>query len=160
MRLSIAAIGRMKRGPEQDLFERYVDRLKKAGPQVGLEWRGLSDYPEARDGEADLRKRDEAARLKGAIDPSAATILLDERGKTPTSPEFAALLGTWRDAGTRDCALLIGGPDGFDPEMRKSADYVLSLGRLTFPHQIARLLLAEQLYRAVTILSGHPYHRE
>ncbi|MEN3792309.1 23S rRNA (pseudouridine(1915)-N(3))-methyltransferase RlmH [Fulvimarina sp. MAC3] len=159
MRISIAAIGRLKRGPEQDLFDRYIERFRKTGPQTGLDWRALCEFPESRSGDAEARKAEEAARLKATLDEGAVLVTLDERGKTLSSEEFARALATWRDAGIRDCSLLIGGPDGHDAELRRSADLALSLGRLTFPHQIARVLLAEQLYRAVTILTGHPYHR-
>ncbi|MDY8110109.1 23S rRNA (pseudouridine(1915)-N(3))-methyltransferase RlmH [Fulvimarina sp. 2208YS6-2-32] len=159
MRIAIAAIGKMKRGPEQDLFERYVDRMKKAGPQIGLEWRSLSEFPESREASSEARKRDEAARLRAVLEDGTISIVLDERGKTLSSEEFADALKGWRDAGIRDCTLVIGGPDGHERDLRQAADLTLSLGRLTFPHQIARILIAEQLYRAVTILSGHPYHR-
>ncbi|MER0237287.1 23S rRNA (pseudouridine(1915)-N(3))-methyltransferase RlmH [Fulvimarina sp. MAC8] len=159
MRISIAAIGRLKRGPEQELFDRYIDRFRKAGPQTGLDWRTLSEFPESRADDADARKAEEAAKLKAATTDGSVLVTLDERGKTLSSEEFAEALAAWRDAGIRDCTLVIGGPDGHEAELRRSADLALSLGRLTFPHQIARILLAEQLYRAVTILSGHPYHR-
>ncbi|EAU41073.1 hypothetical protein FP2506_12439 [Fulvimarina pelagi HTCC2506] len=159
MRISIAAIGRLKRGPENELFERYVDRLKKAGPQVGLEWQALSEFPESREQDAKAKRADEAAQLKAVAGEGARLVTLDERGRTLTSQEFAEILGAWRDDSVRDCALVIGGPDGLDGGLRQSADLALSLGRMTFPHQIARILLVEQLYRAVTILAGHPYHR-
>lgn len=159
MRISIAAIGRLKRGPEQDLFDRYIDRFRKAGPQTGLDWRALSEFPESRADDANARKAEEAAKLRATLDEGAVLVTLDERGKTLSSEEFAEKLAVWRDAGIRDCSLVIGGPDGHEADLRNSADLALSLGRLTFPHQIARVLLAEQLYRAVTILTGHPYHR-
>ena len=105
------------------------------------------------------RKRDEASRLQAALPEGCRFIVLDETGKTPSSEDFAADLATIRDEGLRDLALVIGGPDGLSDEMRRGALRVLAFGRLTFPHQIVRILLAEQLYRAATILAGHPYHR-
>ncbi len=159
MRLTIAAIGRMKAGPERELADRYLDRLKKTGGALGLDYAGLSEFPESRLSTTSERKRDEAARLTAPLAEASVRIVLDERGRTLSSEEFAAALANFRDAGRRDAAVLIGGPDGHDEALRSSADLTLSLGRLTYPHQIARILIAEQLYRAATILAGHPYHR-
>ncbi|KQT66000.1 MULTISPECIES: 23S rRNA (pseudouridine(1915)-N(3))-methyltransferase RlmH [unclassified Aureimonas] len=159
MRLTIAAIGRMKAGPERDLAARYLDRLAKSGGPLGLDYAGLIEQPESRAGTAPERKRDEAARLTAGLPDKTAFVVLDETGKILSSEDFAETIGRLRDEGLRDLALLIGGPDGIEPELRGRARLVLSLGRMTWPHQIARILLAEQLYRATTILSGHPYHR-
>lgn len=160
MRLTILAIGRLKAGPEQELSTRYLDRLAKAGPAIGLEYAGLAEWPESRAATAAARKRDEADRLVGAIPERAALIVLDERGRDLSTADFAARLARLRDDGRRDLALVVGGPDGLDESLRARADLVLAFGRLTWPHQLIRVLLAEQLYRAVTVLSGHPYHRE
>lgn len=100
----------------------------------------------------------EAARLSRALPEGAAVIALDERGELATSEALATRIGEWRDTG-RDLAFLIGGADGLDEAIRTRADWRLALGRLTWPHLLVRLLLAEQLYRASTILAGHPYHR-
>ncbi|MEF2550521.1 23S rRNA (pseudouridine(1915)-N(3))-methyltransferase RlmH [Aurantimonas sp. A2-1-M11] len=159
MRLSIAAIGRMKAGPERELADRYLDRLKKTGGTLGLDFSGLSEFPESRLSTVSERKRDEAGRLTVPLAEGSVRIVLDERGRTLSSEEFASALAGFRDAGRRDAAILIGGPDGHDETLRSAADLSLSLGRLTYPHQIARILIAEQLYRAATILAGHPYHR-
>jgi 23S rRNA (pseudouridine1915-N3)-methyltransferase len=159
MRLTVAAIGRMKAGPERELADRYLDRLGKAGGAVGLDYAGLHEEPESRAQGVAERKRDEAARLSAALPDKAVLVLLDERGKTLSSEDFAGRLGTFRDEGVRDLAIVIGGPDGLDPDLRSRAKLVLAFGAMTWPHQIVRILLAEQLYRAVTILSGHPYHR-
>lgn len=159
MRLRIAAIGRMKAGPERDLVSRYLDRLAKSGPALGLEWAGVSEFPESRAASAPERKREETSRLRAAVPERAALILLDERGKTRDSDGFAADLAAWRDEGLRDAVFAIGGPDGLDPDLRAQARASLCFGAMTWPHQIVRILLAEQLYRAATILSGHPYHR-
>jgi 23S rRNA (pseudouridine1915-N3)-methyltransferase len=159
MRLSIAAVGRMKAGPEQELAARYLDRLRKAGGPLGLDFAGVSEIAESRASSAAERKRDEGARLLALLPEGARLLVLDETGRTPSSDEFATLLARHRDDGARDLALAIGGPDGHGDEMRTQASGLIAFGRLTFPHQIVRILLAEQLYRATTILSGHPYHR-
>jgi 23S rRNA (pseudouridine1915-N3)-methyltransferase len=114
---------------------------------------------ESRASTAELRKREEAALLARAMPEGAALILLDERGKTPDSPGFAATLARLRDDGRRDLVIAIGGADGLDPDLHAKADAVICFGRMTWPHQLVRIMAAEQLYRAATILSGHPYHR-
>ena len=159
MRLEIYAIGRLKSGPERDLAERYTDRLSKAGPAVGLSFGGVTEFAESRARSASERWREEAGVIGTALGTPAALVLLDERGVHLSSEDFAGRIGRMRDEGKRNCAFVIGGPDGHDPELRGKADLLISFGRMTWPHQIARVLLAEQLYRAVTILSGHPYHR-
>ena len=159
MRISLFAVGRLKSGPERDLAERYLDRFAKAGPAIGLEFGKLTEINESRAGNADTRKREEAVVLEKLLTDGAQLILLDERGKALDSPAFADLLGGIRDAGKRDVIVAIGGPDGLDPALHGVAVHVLSFGKLTWPHQMVRVMLAEQLYRAVTILSGHPYHR-
>lgn len=159
MRVSVFAVGRMKAGPERELVERYFDRFSKSGPPLGLEFAGVSEIPESRGQTAGLRKAEEAQRINEALDNGAALILLDERGKALGSEDFAERIGRMRDDGKRQLIVAIGGPDGHDPALRSRADLVLALGSLTWPHQIARILVAEQLYRAATILAGHPYHR-
>jgi 23S rRNA (pseudouridine1915-N3)-methyltransferase len=159
MRIVVHAVGRMKAGPERELADRYFDRFAKAGPAVGLEWAGVVETPESRSPTAPERKREEAARLDRLLADGAALVLLDERGKNIGSEEFAAWLGKWRDKGQRDLVIAIGGPDGHAPELGQKADLALSFGALTWPHQLARVMLAEQLYRAASIAAGHPYHR-
>ena len=159
MRIGIFAVGRLKAGPEKDLAGRYLDRFAKAGPAIGLELLRVVEIVESRAGNAATRKREEAALLEKSIPEGAVLIALDERGKGLDSQEFADLLGDIRDRGQRDLAIVIGGADGLDPDLRQKAQAVLNLGRLTWPHQLVRILIAEQLYRSVTILSGHPYHR-
>jgi 23S rRNA (pseudouridine1915-N3)-methyltransferase len=156
MRLSIVAIGRLKDGPERDLYLKYAKRIDEAGRGVALGPLALSELPEAKQAGTNQRRADEAARLVASAD---FTILLDETGKTLGSEAFARLLGQRRDEGRRAVAFLIGGPDGHGTAARDHADVVLSLGLMTLPHGLARIVLAEQLYRAATILSGHPYHR-
>jgi 23S rRNA (pseudouridine1915-N3)-methyltransferase len=160
VRLSILSIGRLKAGPEQELCARYLDRLAKAGPAVGLEWASSVDLPESRAGSAAERKRDEARRLLAALPERATLIVLDERGRQLSTADLSGWIASRRDDGTRDLAVMIGGPDGLDDEVRTRADLALAFGRLTWPHQMVRVMLAEQLYRVATVLSGHPYHRE
>ncbi len=159
MRITLFAVGRLKTGPEKDLASRYLDRFAKAGPAVGLELAKLVEIQESRASNADTRKREEASALEKATPECAILVLLDERGKTLDSQAFSDAIGRYRDNGKRDMMLAIGGADGLDPELRGKADLVLNLGTMTWPHQLVRILIAEQLYRAVTILSGHPYHR-
>ena len=159
MRIGLFAVGRLKAGPEKELAARYIDRFAKTGPAIGLEAGRMTEVAESRASNSETRKRDEAAMLEKALPDGSVLILLDERGKALDSEAFADLLGKYRDAGKRDLTIAIGGADGLDPALHDRADAVLCLGKLTWPHQLVRILIAEQLYRAVTILSGHPYHR-
>lgn len=159
MKISVFAVGRMKNGPEKELADRYFERFAKSGPPLGLEFSGLVETPESRAQGAAERKREEADRLRQQLAAGAALILLDERGKNVSSEDFANSLATMRDGGRRSLVIAIGGPDGHDPAMREAADMVLCFGAQTWPHQMVRIMLGEQLYRAATILSGHPYHR-
>ncbi|MCV0395240.1 MAG: 23S rRNA (pseudouridine(1915)-N(3))-methyltransferase RlmH [Rhizobiaceae bacterium] len=158
MKIGIVAVGRLKAGPERELADRYLDRFSKAGSSLGLSFRGVIELAESRARTAQERRRDEADRLRGAMAADATTILLDETGKALSSAQFSQRLQAMRDGGTRDLDILIGGPDGFDRALLDGANSI-SFGRMTWPHQIVRVMLAEQLYRAATMLSGHPYHR-
>jgi 23S rRNA (pseudouridine1915-N3)-methyltransferase len=151
MRILLAAIGRAKAGPEQDLYRQYVRRLTP--PPV------LREVEEKRPLASAQMKAREAELLLGCVPEGAVVVALDERGRELTSPDFAARLGDWRDGGTGDVAFLIGGADGHGDAVRDRADLLLSLGRMTWPHMLVRALLAEQLWRAHSILIGHPYHR-
>jgi 23S rRNA (pseudouridine1915-N3)-methyltransferase len=159
MRVTIIAVGKMKAGPERDLCARYLDRFARSCGALGMEFHKLVELPESRAGSSQARKRDEAASILRNLTDGAHLILLDERGKSPSSEEFSAVLGSERAAGRRELVLAIGGADGHDPSLRDRADQILSFGRMTWPHQMVRIMLAEQLYRATTILTGHPYHR-
>jgi 23S rRNA (pseudouridine1915-N3)-methyltransferase len=158
VRLTIAAIGRLKDGAERILVDRYVDRLK-SGKSIGLGPVREIEFAESRQAGAAERKYDEADRLLRGIAGADVRIALDETGRSLTSEAFARWLGARRDAGSREAAFVIGGPDGQGPAVLTDAQLVLSLGPMTLPHGLARVVLAEQLYRAVTILTGHPYHR-
>lgn len=159
MRIVVHAVGRMKAGPERDLSARYFERFAKAGASLGLDFAGVREMAESRASDAARRKAEEAEPLLRMAADGAFLILLDETGKSVSSQDFAGRMATLRDDGCRDLVLAIGGPDGHDPSLRQKAGLLVSFGRMTWPHQIARILLAEQLYRACTILSGHPYHR-
>lgn len=159
MRIVIAAVGRLKDGPERQLFERYRGRLAASGRALGWGPVDVLEVPESRAPDAVSRKSDEAARLLAKIGSAGAKVALDEHGRELTSESFAADLLNRREAGVASVAFLIGGPDGHGPEALASADLKLSLGKPTYPHMLVRVLLVEQLYRATTILTGHPYHR-
>ena len=159
MRITIAAIGRLKAGPERDLFERFVHRASAAGRRLGLTVE-LREFPESRAGTSALRKEQEAAAILAALPAGAILAALDERGRGLDSAGFAERLAKWRDGGAGSLVFALGGADGHGPALLARADLSLSFGPMTWPHQLARVMLAEQIYRATTILSGHPYHRE
>jgi 23S rRNA (pseudouridine1915-N3)-methyltransferase len=159
VKISVFAVGRMKSGPEKELADRYFERFAKSGSSIGLDFAGVIETPESRAQGAPERKREEAERLRQHLVAGTTLILLDERGRNVSSEDFADYLASMRDRGQRSLVIAVGGPDGHDPSLRDSAELVLSFGAQTWPHQIVRVMLGEQLYRAVTILSGHPYHR-
>ncbi|WP_439496152.1 23S rRNA (pseudouridine(1915)-N(3))-methyltransferase RlmH [Bosea sp. (in: a-proteobacteria)] len=158
MRLAIVTVGRLKDGPERDLCERYRERSQALGRGLGLNGPDIIEIPESRARRAEERKRDEAAAILGKLAPGLL-IVLDERGRSLTSEAFAARIASARDAGTAAASLVIGGADGLDEALRGRADLALAFGALTLPHQLVRVLALEQLYRAMTIIAGHPYHR-
>jgi 23S rRNA (pseudouridine1915-N3)-methyltransferase len=160
VRVLIAAIGKMKQGPERELVARYLTRAAQSGKPLGLTGFEVLETPESRAGALPLRKGDEGRALQGLCPAGAVIVSLDEKGKELTSPALAAEIATWRDDGKPALAFLIGGADGLDLRLVRSADLSLSFSPLTWPHQLVRIMLAEQLYRATTILSGHPYHRD
>ncbi len=160
MRVGLVAIGRMKQGPERELVARYLDRAVASGKSLGLTGFAVSELAESRAGSAPTRKLEEARAIAAQLPAGGLVIALDERGKTLGSDDFAQRLARWRDDGKSALSFVIGGADGLDPGFVKAADLTLSFSPLTWPHQLVRIMLAEQLYRATTILSGHPYHRE
>ncbi|MEO6014909.1 MAG: 23S rRNA (pseudouridine(1915)-N(3))-methyltransferase RlmH [Devosia sp.] len=159
MRVGIVAVGRMKQGPERELVARYLDRATASGKALGLTSFVVSELNESRAGSAASRKAEEAKAITALL-PAGLVVALDERGKTLGSEDFAQRLARWRDDGKQALTFVIGGADGLDPAFVKAADLTLSFSPLTWPHQLVRIMLAEQLYRTTTILSGHPYHRE
>ncbi|WP_395665596.1 23S rRNA (pseudouridine(1915)-N(3))-methyltransferase RlmH [Methylocella sp.] len=157
MRLLLLCVGRARAGAERDLAARYLDRAAAAGRPLGFSRIEARELDESRARDAAARKAAEARALLAAA--SGAIFALDEKGETPTSREFAALIGAVRDSGAGALTLLIGGPDGLGDDA-KAAARLVSFGRMTLPHQLARIMAAEQIYRAMTILGGHPYHRD
>ncbi len=161
MQLGILAVGRLKKGPETELSARYGERSRSLGAQLGLIEGRTIEFTESRAQTVAERKAEEGAQILAAASARGTILVaLDETGKSMSSRQFATTLATWRDNGQKALLFAIGGPDGHDPAVLARADLVLSLGQMTFPHQIARVLLAEQVYRACTILAGHPYHRD
>jgi 23S rRNA (pseudouridine1915-N3)-methyltransferase len=158
MKIIIGAVGRLKAGPEREIAARYQERFDGLGRGHALGPLTTVEIDESRARRPDDRKADEAARLLAAIGP-ATLIALDESGKGLTSEAFAYRIGALRDGGTAALAFLIGGADGHGEAARRASTITLAFGPMTLPHQIVRLILAEQLYRAATILAGHPYHR-
>ncbi|MFV0515136.1 MAG: 23S rRNA (pseudouridine(1915)-N(3))-methyltransferase RlmH [Jhaorihella sp.] len=155
MRVTLCAVGRLRSGPEKTLIEDYLTRFERTGRALGLGPVTMTEIEDRKGGGMEA----EAALLRRAIPRAALVCALDERGKRLSSPEFAASLADWRDAGRADLALVIGGADGIARNLREEADFTLSLGAMVWPHMLARVMLAEQLYRAATILAGGPYHR-
>lgn len=152
MRITIAAVGKLKPGPHRDLAAHYAGRLR--WPLTVREVDERRKLPPA-----ELKAR-EATLLLAAVPKGATVVALDERGMALSSADFAKRLARWRDSGIADLAFVIGGADGLDETVRRQAAFVLSLGPATWPHFLARGMLLEQLYRAETLLAGHPYHRE
>lgn len=161
MQISLFCVGRLKAGPERELVGRYLDRLEKAGPQSGIHFGGVVEIVESRATTAEARKAEESARcIELLAAPRTALFLFDERGKNLSSRQFASQIGELRDQGIQKLVAAIGGPDGHQKDLEQKAQLNISLGKLTWPHQIARVLVAEQLYRASAILNNHPYHRD
>lgn len=155
MRIQICAVGRLRPGPERELVDDYLSRFDRTGRPLGLGPAGIAEVEDRKGG----GRLAEAALLERAMPFGAMLCILDERGRLLSSPEFAGELARWRDAGRQDAAFLIGGADGLAPALRERADFALSFGRMVWPHMLARVMLAEQLYRAAAILAGTPYHR-
>jgi 23S rRNA (pseudouridine1915-N3)-methyltransferase len=158
VRIRVLAVGRLKAGPERELVTRYLDRARAAGGTVGVSGFEVEEVAESRRTATAERQAEEAVALLSRTG-SARRVVLDQAGGQATSKGLAETLCRWRDDGVADVAFLIGGPDGHGESVRSSADLVLGFGAMTWPHQLFRAMLAEQLYRAVTILCGHPYHR-
>lgn len=152
MRARLILVGRTERGHVMDGFQHYLDRVRR------MEKVEEVVLPDAGRGEVAWQQRTESERILAAIRPGEKVVVLDERGRQLTSPAFAQHLGTWRDQGVRDIAFVIGGAYGMTDQVRERADLVLSLSPMVFPHQLVRVLFAEQLYRALSILKGTGYH--
>jgi 23S rRNA (pseudouridine1915-N3)-methyltransferase len=151
MRIVIAAVGRLRRGPEFELLEAYRRRMH---------WPiAIREVEERRPLAPAERQRREADLLRAALPEGATVIALDEGGTQLNSRQFAERIGAWQDKGLRDLAFVIGGADGLDPSLRTEADLKIAFGTMTWPHMLVRAMLMEQIYRAQQILAGHPYHK-
>jgi 23S rRNA (pseudouridine1915-N3)-methyltransferase len=159
MRIIVAAVGRLKHGPERELVERYRKRAGQTGRSLGLREVEIIEIRESRAEDAAKRILEESIALANIIPPGAAVVLLDRRGDNLDSAGLAAQIGQWRADNRSAVVFMIGGPDGLSPSLRDKATLRLAFGAATWPHQLARIMLLEQLYRAATILAGHPYHR-
>jgi 23S rRNA (pseudouridine1915-N3)-methyltransferase len=159
MRLTIISIGRLKQGPERELAERYRERFDDIGRKLGFRGLDIHEIAESRARDPATRMSEEAAAMVAALPEKSSLVALDERGDNIDSAAFARLLGRWRDEQVASGVFAIGGADGLSPELRRKAQLRMAFGAATWPHQMVRVMLLEQIYRAATILSGHPYHR-
>jgi 23S rRNA (pseudouridine1915-N3)-methyltransferase len=159
LRLTVVAVGRMKAGPERELLHRYVKRVAALAASVGISHVDWREVDEGRADRVEARRAEEARAILAAVPKGGWLAALDERGAALTSAQWAAEIGKARDDSVPAYAVVIGGPDGLDPALRAAARSVLSFGAMTWPHQLARIMAGEQLYRVLTILAGHPYHR-
>ena len=155
MRVHLCAVGRLRAGPERDLIDDYRTRFDRTGRALALGPFSEHEVEDKKGGGMEA----EADLLARAVPAGALLVTMDERGKVMSSPEFAAQLARWRDEGRQDVAFVIGGADGIAPGLRDRAAFSISFGRMVWPHMLVRVMLAEQLYRAATILAGGPYHR-
>ena len=159
MRIVVAAVGRLKQGPERELAERYRKRAADAGRSAGLQTFDVVEIRESRAGDAGRRMLEESIAIANVIPERAVTVILDERGESMSSASFAGRLQGWRREDKPAVVFIIGAADGLAPSLRERASLAIGFGSATWPHQLVRIMLLEQLYRAVTILAGHPYHR-
>jgi 23S rRNA (pseudouridine1915-N3)-methyltransferase len=159
MRVVIAAVGRLKAGPERELAERYRQRAATTGRALGISAIEIVEVRESRARATDRRVVEETIALASIIPENAVIVVLDGRGRNLTSESFAAQLRAWRASAQALC-LVIGGADGLGAALCERAELMIAFGSATWPHQLVRIMLLEQIYRGLTILSGHPYHRE
>ena len=159
MRVAVIAVGRLKQGPERELADRYHERFDEVGRKLGFRELVIHEISESRARDAATRMAEEAAAISTHIPEKSILVALDERGQNLDSTVFARNLAHWRDEGSAHTIFVIGGADGLSPELRRKAKLAIAFGSATWPHQMVRVMLLEQLYRAATILAGHPYHR-
>ncbi len=159
MRLVVVSIGRLKQGPERELAERYRERFEDIGRKLGFRGLEIHEIPESRARDAATRIAEEAAAISAVVPEKSALVALDERGRNIDSTGFAQQLGRWRDDQVAHTIFAIGGADGLSPELQRRAKLRIAFGSATWPHQMVRVMLLEQIYRAATILARHPYHR-
>jgi len=159
MRLTIAAVGVLRGGPIAALVDDYAERVRRQGRAVGLSAFDLREVEAPKGLAGEARRAKENALLLDVAEGARVRVALDEGGRSVSSAAFARKLADWRDGGEKDLACLIGGADGLTAETKTAADFALAFGEMTWPHMLVRAMLCEQIYRAVTILAGHPYHR-
>lgn len=159
MRIVLIAVGRLKQGPERELAERYRSRFDDLGRRLGFRSIEIHEIGESRARDAATRMSEEAAAIAAQVPERSVLVTLDEHGQNIDSSGFAGRIGRWRDETAPAAVFVIGGADGLSPELQRRAKLAMAFGAATWPHQIVRVLLLEQLYRAATILAGHPYHR-
>jgi len=159
VRFLILAVGRLKAGPERELCARYIERAVKSGRALGLSGPDVVEIPESQARRAEDRMADEASAIVAALPEETAVLALDPHGSELSSEDLASDVSALRDRGVRAFTFIIGGADGLGDEVRERADRLVAFGRATFPHQLVRVMMAEQIYRVTTILSGHPYHK-
>lgn len=159
MRIVVAAIGRMKQGPERELAERFRKRAAASGRSTGLRDVDIIEIRESRAGDAQRRMLEESIAIANIIPDKAVTVIMDERGESMNSASFAGRLQGWRSEDRPAVIFIVGGSDGLATSLRENAHLRLAFGAATWPHQLVQIMLLEQIYRAVTIISGHPYHR-
>ena len=159
MRLVVIAVGRLKQGPERELAGRYRERFDEISRKLGFRGLEIHEIPESRARDAATRIAEETAAILAQIPEKSVMIALDERGDSVASAALAGHLARWRDQGVANTIFAIGGADGLSPDLRRKAGLRLAFGAATWPHQMVRVMLLEQIYRAATILAGHPYHR-
>ncbi len=159
MHLTIAAVGKLKAGPERELYQRYAKRVTQVGRALNIGPLASIEIGESRNTSSRERRSSEAGALLAKLPDKAILIALDEKGEELTSEQFAHEMRQRQEAGAAHLAFALGGPDGHGKALRERAARCISLGALTLPHTLARIVLAEQIYRAITILAGHPYHR-
>ena len=160
MNVLILAVGRLKRAPEAELCADYLNRASRMGRSLGIARTEIREIAESRSERAADRLAQEADAIEAAIPAGFQRICLDENGKLLDSREFAELMRGKLDQSVPGIAILIGGPDGLDPRLVSECDLSLSFGRLTWPHRLVRVMITEQIYRVMTLLAGHPYHRQ
>jgi 23S rRNA (pseudouridine1915-N3)-methyltransferase len=159
MRLVVIAVGRLKQGPERELAERYRDRFEDVGRKLGFRGLDIQEVPESRARDTATRVAEEAVAIATLIPEKSVVVALDEHGLSLDSATFARHIGRWRDDSVANNVFVIGGADGLSPDLRRKAKLTVAFGAATWPHQMVRVMLLEQIYRAATILAGHPYHR-
>src|SRR4030088_1855779 len=158
MRLVVVSIGRLKQGPERELAERYRERFDDIGRKLGFRGLEIHEIHEGRARDAATRIAEKATAISAAIHAKSLLVVLDERGDNVDSAAFARHLGRWRDEAVANTIFVIGGADGLSPDLRRKAKLSIAFGSATWPHQMVRVMLLEQVYRAATILAGPPHH--